>query len=262
VIPTPFSSRVGLAVFISLAMLANRCQGQVPSTKARDANAPPVRAIAHWTFDGNGKNALGDFLNGTLVGRPTFGNGPVNRALMLNGRDQYFVVPHDPAFNVGSGDFSIALWCLSKGSGDAETNPIASKGAYGWKRGWVLDIGANGKRGVVRLETKGDSEKARGFSQTSTNQNVVNSNEWHHIAVVVKKSSGGLNTRIYVDGNLEAAGHVDQVSLDNPEADFYIGRVDWSRAEKVGFLRGAIDDVWLFRGAISEDQVHSLMSIN
>jgi hypothetical protein len=150
-------------------------------------------------------------------------------------------------------------------SGDqhVEASPIASKGAYGWQRGWVLDYGADGKRGVVRLETKGDSERAPGFSQTSTNQNVVTSGEWHHVAVVVRKSSSGHNTKIYVDGKLEATGHVDQVSLDNPQADFYFGRVDFfhrDRVEKVLFLRGAIDDVWLFRGAISEAQVRSLMS--
>ncbi len=227
------------------------------------ANAHPVGAIAHWTLDGNGKNALGDFLNGRLIGRPTFGNGPVNQALVLNGRDQYFSVAHDDAFDVGSGDFSIALWVRLNGDRDAESNPIASKGAYGWKTGWVLDLGANRKPGVVRLETKGNSERAPGFSQTSTQQNVVSTGKWHHIAVVVRKSRSGQNTTIYVDGNVEATGHVDQVSLDNPAADFYIGRVDvfhLDRVESVVFFRGAIDDVWLFRGAISEAQVRSLMS--
>jgi TolB-like protein len=211
-----------------------------------------VGAIAHWTFDGGGKNALGDSLNGIFIGgRPAFRKGAVNQALMLDGRDQYFSVPHENAFDIGEGDFSIALWVFLNGNADAY--PVASKGGYNWKRGWTLDVGANGKRGAVRLETSGGGERARGSSQISTNQNVLSSGEWHHIAVIVKKSSSGSQTRIYVDGILEASGHVDQVSLDNSDADFYIGRIDQYR------LSGGVDDVWFFRGAISEADVQSLM---
>jgi TolB-like protein len=232
----------------------------IPSGRAKANTTHLVEAIAHWPLDGDGKNVLGNSLNGSLIGRPTFEGGRVNLALVLNGRDQYFSVPHDDAFDAGQGDFSIALWVRL--DGNSESNPIASKGSYGWKRGWVLDLGANGKRGVIRLETKGDSERAPGLSQTSTKQDIVSSGEWHHIAVVVKKSSGGQNIAIYVDGTMEASGHIDQVSLDNSDADFYLGRIDvfhLGRVEKVFFLRGAIDDVWFFRGAISAAQVRSLM---
>ena len=221
---------------------------------ALDQNSFPKRleAIAHWTLDANGKNALGDFLNGSLIGRPAFRRSPLNQALVLDGRDQYFSVPHKDAFDVGPGDFSICLWVRLNGNADAY--PIASKGGYNWKRGWTLDVGANGKRGVVRLQTSGGSERAPGASQISTDQNVLNNGEWHHIAVAVKKSSAGeRETRIYVDGILTASGHVDQVSLDNSNADFYIGRIDQYR------LSGSVDDVWFLRGAISEADVKLLM---
>ena len=137
---------------------------------------------------------------------------------------------------------------------DGGSNPIASKGGDNWKKGWLLDIGANGKRGAVRLETSGGNEKAPGSSQISTNENLINSGAWHHIAVSVKKSSKGSLARIYVDGVVEAIGHIDEVSLDNPKADFYIGRIDQY------CLSGSVDDVWFFRRAISEGDVRSLMA--
>jgi TolB-like protein len=225
---------------------------RMPLARARENGTYTVEPIAHWALDGNGKNALSNSLNGSVIaGRATFGRGRVNQALVLDGRDQYFSVPHEDSLDVGQGDFSIALWVRFNPNDAAY--PLASKGGYNWKRGWTLDVGANGKRGAVRLETSGGSERAPGSSQISTNQNVVKTGKWHHIAVVVKKSSRGGQTGIYVDGNVEATGKVDEVSLDNPDADFYIGRIDQYR------LNGSVDDVWFFRGAISEAEIQSLM---
>ncbi len=210
-----------------------------------------LQPIAHWTFDSSANDALGHSLNGSLVGRPAFRRSPVTSALALNGRDQYFSVPHNAAFDVGQGDFSISLWVQLNGNADAY--PIASKGGYNWKKGWTLDVGANGKRGVVRLQTSGGGERAPGASQISTGQNALKNGDWHHIAVSVKKSSAADEAKIYVDGILVASGHVDQVSLDNSNADFYVGRIDQYR------LSGSVDDVWFFRGAISETEVKTLM---
>ena len=219
-----------------------------------DKNSFPkrVEAIAHWTLDGNAKNALADSLNGTLIGRPSFERGPVNQALVLNGRDQYCSVAHNDAFDIGQGDFSIALWVRLNENGNAYT--VASKGGHNWtKRGWTIDISAGRNRSAVVLETSGGGQRAPGSSQISTNQNLVKSGEWHHIVVSVKKSNDGPDTKIYVDGSLAASGHVDQVSLDNSSADFYIGRIDQYR------LSGSVDDVWFLRGAISETEVKLLM---
>ncbi len=255
----------GLGVALVVAVWGNACKGQAAAGAAGKQQSPlgaadwgpklaEMDAIAHWTLDQNGGNAVGNRLSGNLIGQPQFERGRVNQALSLNGRDQYFLVPHDGAFDMGRGDFSIALWVRL--NGNAASNPIASKGGYNWKKGWVLDVGANGKRGAVRLETSGGGERSPGSSQISTNVNVLSSGEWHHIAVSVEKSVGGSQTRIYVDGVAEATGHIDQVSLDNSDADLCIGRIDQYR------LSGSVDDVWFFRRAISEADVRSLIGGN
>jgi len=69
--------------------------------------------VAHFPFDGNALNQVTG-PEGELEGGIVFGddrNGEFNKALALDGVNDYVEIPHDPAFNFGvDQDFAVSLW--------------------------------------------------------------------------------------------------------------------------------------------------------
>ena len=85
---------------------------------------------------------------------------------------------------------------------------------------------------------------------------------WHHVAAVAVKDGDGTSVLLYVDGVLEA---VKRNSIDRMETATRSGV-----SEKVRFghqiywedffMRGALDEVYVFESALSGDEIRMLMS--
>jgi Concanavalin A-like lectin/glucanases superfamily len=72
--------------------------------------APNQADITHWwPGDGSGADVVAG-RSATLHGGATFGPGLVGQAFVLDGVDDFVSVPDDPALDVGTRDFTIALW--------------------------------------------------------------------------------------------------------------------------------------------------------
>lgn len=81
-------------------------------------------------------------------------------------------------------------------------------------------------------------------------------NDWHHIAVTYDGSRKADGVRIYVDGQLQKLTITTNNTLDGTlitEKPFHIGRRNSSAP-----FRGTIDDVQLFRSALTEEEVRRL----
>ena len=98
--------------------------------------------------------------------------------------------------------------------------------------------------------------------------------EWHHVGVVLyggSPSNIGTHVMVYLDGKLEAISQrtLREVRTDVETADHgvWIGRnIDPSRRSPEnaggGFFRGAVDEVYIFSGALSQPEVLELMEKN
>lgn len=74
------------------------------------ACAPLHTEITHrWPGDGSGADIVSG-RSATLHGGATFGPGLVAQAFELDGVDDFVSVPDEPALDVGTRDFTIALW--------------------------------------------------------------------------------------------------------------------------------------------------------
>jgi hypothetical protein len=74
---------------------------------------------------------------------------------------------------------------------------------------------------------------------------------WHHVAASVRRGSSGRQSKIYVDGVEVASGDVAAGNLDN-STPLCFGKIDKYR------FHGQLDDVWIFRRALSGDEVKKI----
>jgi hypothetical protein len=70
---------------------------------------PPSGITGWWPGDGNSDDIVGG-RTAVLRDNATFGPGLVDQGFILDGIGDFVDVPHDPALNVGTGDFTVDFW--------------------------------------------------------------------------------------------------------------------------------------------------------
>lgn len=218
-------------------------QVDIHSPKRSDkAPAPDTSRLseglsASWSF--NGKP------DGALEGKASLTDSPFGQALALQSDADALVVPRHEALNVGAGDFTVAAWIHPKAPRRAG---LLSLGGANWTPGWTLSLG--GGRGALQFETTGPDNKPNGT--LTTTPGVVRSGAWQHVAVVVQR--GKNPSRIYINGFQVAQGEIGAANLDNVRLALQIGRTPGSPS-----FRGDVDDVRLYRRALSEAELQGLL---
>ncbi|MEM7014012.1 MAG: LamG-like jellyroll fold domain-containing protein, partial [Verrucomicrobiota bacterium] len=128
---------------------------------------------------------------------------------------------------------------------------IKSKEASG--RGWMLSLSRHKERiGALRLSLG---------EQQVVGSTRLNDGRWHHVAAVAMGGDSGPTVLLYVDGQLE---NVSRDTLESMETE-----TDHVEAEAIRFgrqifwddfyLRGSMDEVYLFNAALSGDQIRAVM---
>lgn len=219
-------------------------------------SAPPLSAeisgdalVGAWLFDeGDGlvaKNEVSDGESGVLTS-PTWIRGRFGHALQFNGLDQFLRIRHDPVLDPRENDFSMTLWLRPEGRNEARVI---------WK-----DDGAPGAlhRGYFLIQTGKNPRFAAYFGdgtrQTeSLPQGEIELGEWHHVAVVRDVSANRL--RLFINGELlsEKEGFAQDVRF---EKDLCLG----GRPGTSEMFHGAMDEVAMFRTALTENDVHQIMN--
>ena len=160
-------------------------------------------------------------------------------------------VPED--FNTREG-FGIVSWGQfeSENQGavwQVSVNPLAEDGPVGHLR-----VGAHGGQIIGSTDLR--------------------DGEWHHVAVVLYEGSQpdiGKHVLLYLDGALEPVSRraLRQVNtqIDGATHGVWLGRnVVYLQSEPDhhhgGFFRGAVDEVFIFAGALSQEEVQELMERN
>jgi mono/diheme cytochrome c family protein len=193
---------------------------------------------ASWTFEGQP--------GGGLEGKASLQDSPFGKALTLQGDYDALTVPHQEEFHVGAGEFTVAAWIQPKAPRRAA---IVSLGSVGRTPGWTLFLG--GGRNALQFETTGPDKLTNGT--ITSGPGVVRSGAWQHVAVVVKRGSNA-PSRIYINGVQVAQGVIGAANLDNAGLPLRIGG-----SPNATSFRGDIDDVRLYRRALSEAELQGLI---
>jgi len=247
-----------LTVTVALAALMGACGGggdsaldgrESPASVgsfapqgARSCFPPPHGLTGWWPGDGNTDDIVGA-RDALLRGNATTGAGLVDQAFILDGEGDFVDVPHDPALNFGTNDFTVAQWVYFNNT-DGEQVLIEKwvqrfPGSAGWTLtkldGNVLRLAlANGDGGETNVDSTAVS------IPTAT---------WIHFAAMRK----GRQVTVFMNGVPIAADAVPLTNVDSDSSLKFGHRgdpFDTPGSEDTGgfYLNGRIDEVEVFVG--------------
>lgn len=242
------------------ALVATTTTAALAQTTATQRIVEPV-LVAHYPLDGTGDNvadrsgALDGVVFGAVPAADRFGDP--DSALFFDGDDDYVEVSlgDSPDINLNTQAITIAAWVL--------INREPRDMVFWWDAvSFGPDnhvLGVHGQGGVV-------AGIQNSWNCAYTTRENVMGREWHHIAVT--RDAAG-TTRVYQDGiQMELVPQSypqqePQLSLTCDEeaqasALMWIG----SDLEAWEFFEGAIDDVRIYDGALTPEEVLSLYEMN
>lgn len=192
---------------------------------------------ATWTLDDTPSG-------GSLFGSARFVESPFGRAVTLDGQRDALQVPRNESMNIGEGDFTVAAWIRPQ---QLKRAGIFSLGGHNNTHGWNLSMADN--KGTLRLETAGPDNQSNGAVATAAG--TLRPAAWQHVSVVVRR---GKRAQVYVNGYPAGRGAIGPANLDNPAANLFVARLANGH-----YFRGDIDEVRLYRRALSEGEVQGLV---
>jgi len=211
--------------------------------------------LARWEMDdGTGNTATNSVTSyhGTLVNMDntawvTDTPSGAGHAIELDGTNQYVNVPDHAAIDIGTSNFSIALWLKRNRSATGE-GILDHEPSSGGQEGFQVLLSPDN---TLRARLDGGSP----YVLMDTTDTITNDASWHHILVSCDRSqsTGG---RLYVDGALQ--GNIYDVSgIGNLSAvqDLWMGQLNGGK-----YLDGKLDDVQIYNQALPRSQALFLMN--
>lgn len=224
------------------------------------ARIDPGTVYGLWLFDKEGKDIekdmSGNGCDGTIEGNPKWTSGKFGRAMEFDGVDDYVDCEDNDTLDVGKGDFSIVAWikCADYIPAEWEGQIVSKLHETAPRHGYLLGV-----RGALDASNKTKPVFRIGLA-TDVSVHVfgthpINDDTWHHLAVTVDRDGSVI---LYRDGQLETQMSIAGYSKENEDNDhlFRIGRHD----QHGGFYKGLIDEVALFKAALTEDDVKRIMT--
>jgi hypothetical protein len=203
--------------------------------------------------DDTGNDSVGD-LEGVLIGEPSFSTDTPagSRAIVLEG-GQYVRIDDDMDF--GS-EFSLAMWVKPDPSFLGIQNLLAN-GPGGWDTdGFKLFYNTwsnpSTADGALLLETGDGVNVGLQGESVRSDPGLIVDEEWMHVGATV--SIDAVEIRLYLNGELLAAPGGLNVSMKT-SSPFEIGRMlnGWD-------LHGSMDDVQVYQGVLTDDEMMQLFS--
>jgi len=201
--------------------------------------------IAYYTMENNVQDSSGNGNNGTLVGAPTYVQGPVGHgmAMQFNGADACVDLGKKPVFNP-TGSLSISVWAnITTWGTDWGNVMVGNRGED--SVGWQLRRHSSNK---ICFTTRGvgqDDEPSRMDAPLG---------EWIHIAAVY--DNAGNTKRIYINGSQDALVTTNAGTVAAANHNVCIGaRANSGNNGQEGFFSGMLDEVRIYTRALSEGEV-------
>lgn len=198
----------------------------------------PAGLLARWPGDGDTVD-VAHGRNGSLGGDAAFSTGQVGEAFALDGSGDTVAIPDDPDWTLRRGDFTIDLWTkLTATPGSAAFMAHSQGGGLNPK--WLFWL--NG--GYLTLDVD-DPSQAIEVVRSPWSPTM---DQWYHLAV----TRSGNRFRLYIDG-VQVASASNTFDIPDPAAALTIGS-----AESDFWVNGLIDEVELYRRALSGDEISTI----
>ncbi|UCF16411.1 MAG: LamG domain-containing protein [Phycisphaerales bacterium] len=204
--------------------------------------------VAWYRFDEGSGDTVVDSgptgIDGTAHGDPSWAEGALDKALVLDGNDAYVNLGNHPKFNI-TNQITVSAW-IKVNAFDRNYQTIISKGDTSWRL--QRNAGTDTLEfGCMGLPLPNNPVWGGIFGKIS-----VNDGQWHHAA----GTYDGEKISLYVDGALDVS--VDVIgTIRSNDYEVYIG----ANAEKPGrFWNGLVDDVRVYNYALIADEIAGMFS--
>ena len=209
---------------------------------------PPAGLTGWWPGDGNTNDMIGG-RSAVLHGDATTGQGLIGQAFVLDGDGDFVNVPHASTLNVGTGDFTVALWAYFNDTSGEQV--LAEK----WIQRFPDEPGKPGSEGwtLTKLDTNvlllATADVSGAEEDVSTSDPLlIPAATWVHFAAT--RESGKVT--LFMNGlpvaegsslpNLDSSSSLKFGHRGNP-AD-----TPGSESDQEFYLNGLIDEVQIFVG--------------
>jgi len=210
---------------------------------------PGSGLVARLTFDDDTANDSSGYGNhGTVLnGASIVTDATRGKVLSLDGTDDYVDLGNGASLNVSdSNQVTITAWV--KPAISKNHNTILSKGE--WKEAYAL---------VIKGDTTPDDELWTGNDTSVFSGGSVPIGVWSHVAMVVNNDL----TTFYLNGQVTGAADQDRGNpLDDTATGVSIGREQYTGSMPAGrwFFNGQLDDVRIYKRALTQIEIQSVMT--
>jgi hypothetical protein len=216
---------------------------------------PPAGLISWWPGDENA-NDIADGNDGTLMGGATFAPGKVEQAFLLDGIDDFVMVPDSPALAFGTKDFTVGFWVRFNTTTGEQV--MVEKYVEGSPRtGWTLTkMDSN----TLRLHLADDPSSS--WNTLDVTPPPIPDNTWIFVAA---KRQGNTFT-IYWNGvPLGSASFPQTLDLTSPASLKFGHRGNPSDTpgswdDRGFYLNGSMDEVSIYNRALTSEEIQALFN--
>jgi len=193
--------------------------------------------IGWWKFEDDATDSSGYGRDGTEVNVPAYVDGYDNKAISLDGVDDYVYITDSSPFNLNTG-ITVACW-IKVDQFDKTWQAIVTKGDNAWR------IHRSGTTNFINWAC--DALTPRDITGTTN----VNDGAWHHIAGV----HNGVGLYLYVDGTVEAA----VATTGTINSTNYLVNIGENAQQTGRYWLGDIDDVQIYNYGLSQAEIAATM---
>ena len=209
--------------------------------------------IAYWSFDkGTGQTVADDSGNGhegKIMDASWAKEGKSKSGMSFDGVGAFVDVPSDPSLDPNEDDLTIELW-LKRADLAGGWQKILTKYPGNWTGYRIGFLDSS----VHTIFGTGPVPNSVEF-QTQTK---IQDMEWHHLAAVYDRSGDAV---IYLDGVADdTTMSIKDIGLVKVDNNVEIGRCHWCGGGKTMGFNGILDEIKLWRAALTEDEIQLTMS--
>ncbi len=204
--------------------------------------ATPADLVSSWRADGNAQDAMGTN-HGTLIGGAGFTAGVSGQAFLLDGIDDFIRIPDSASLHL-AGELTVEMWF--------KREDASSYGVLMDKRDWFTC-----NYGVIMSSDWGFQLYCSDGSYKISHSPVPSPGTFHHLAGTYRQTDPShVELKTYVDGQLVASDNFSgnlAATFNSQNLTIGVGR----DGEGGSFFRGVIDEVSLYRKALSLSEIQS-----
>jgi|GEM_PF-406474 len=207
--------------------------------------------VASWNFNepsGVASDSSGNGNSGTLMnGAARFLGTQNGNKLLFDGVDDHLLVPNSASLDIGTGNFSIALWYRYEPS--QGPSPLVIKQQTGATAGYGLFIDLN--RNLALQGRDGDAS----VRYAETGSTVLQPDTWYFLVGVGDRTNG---YRLYINGVQEQTTRLNSLTEQDGTLSVSANLTVGGNLNTGAYSKGRFDDVRIYNHALTQAEISAM----